>query len=104
MRRNDIAVGIVPLATPLVAGPALLTTIILMQAQHGQAVTLTALTANLALVYLGLRSAEWFSAHIGREALGGISKVFMVLLAGIGVMMVRKGVMFYVVHGAAAAG
>jgi len=95
MRRNDAAVGIVPLATPLIARPALLTTIILMQAQHGQAVTLAALTANLALVYLGLRSAEWFSARIGREVLGGISKVFMVLLAGIGVMMVRQGLTFY---------
>ncbi|MBN2581637.1 MAG: MarC family protein [Planctomycetes bacterium] len=97
-RRNDAAVGIVPLATPLIAGPALLTTIILMQAQHGQAVTLAALAANLVVVWLALRAAHWFSARIGREVLSGVSKVLMVLLAGIGVMMVRQGVGFYLAN------
>jgi len=91
MRRDNLAVGIVPLATPLIAGPALLTTIMLMVDQHGRWETLAALAANLLLVWAGLRSADWFSARIGREVLNGVSKVLMVLLAGIGVMMVRMG-------------
>jgi len=95
MRRNNVAVGIVPLATPLIAGPALLTTIILMVSEHGRWETLAAVAANLLLVWAGLRSADWFSARIGREVLNGVSKVLMVLLAGIGVMMVRTGLVFY---------
>jgi len=91
MRRDNVAVGIVPLATPLIAGPALLTTIMLMVDQHGRWETLAAVAVNLLLVWAGLRSADWFSAHIGREVLNGVSKVLMVLLAAIGVMMVRSG-------------
>jgi multiple antibiotic resistance protein len=94
MRRDTMGIGIVPLATPLIAGPALLTTIMLMSVQHGTWETLVAVTANLVIVWAALRSAEWFAARIGREILSGVSKVLMVLLAGIGVMMVRKGLMF----------
>lgn len=95
MHRDTTAVGIVPLATPLIAGPALLTTIILMVGQHGLGPTLAALAVNLAMVWLALRSANWFASRIGGEILNGVSKVLMVLLAGIGVMMVRTGLEFY---------
>ena len=98
MRRGDGNVGIVPLATPLIAGPALLTTIILIVDQYGTAVTLAAVVLNLAVTWAALLSARWFSARIGREVLNGVSKVLMVLLAGIGVMMVRKGVLYYLEH------
>jgi multiple antibiotic resistance protein len=92
-RRTDTGIGIVPLATPLLAGPALLATIVLMVSEHGLAPTLTAAALNLLLAWAALRSANWFSARIGREALIGVSKVLMVLLAAIGIMMIRRGVM-----------
>lgn len=95
MRRDTSAVGIVPLATPLIAGPALLTTVILLVGLRGMAETLVAVGLSLLVTWLALRSAQWFSARIGREVLNGVSKVLMVLLAGIGVMMVRKGLMVY---------
>ena len=95
MRRDTTAIGIVPLATPLIAGPALLTTIILMVDQHGCLPTLAAVALNLAVAWLALRWANALADRIGREVLGGVSKVLMVLLAGIGVMMVRRGLEFY---------
>ena len=91
VRRATPSIGIVPLATPLLAGPALLTTLILMVDQHGLAPALLAVAANLVLVWIALRFAGRLAAAKTREFLNGVSKVTMVLLAGIGVMMVRKG-------------
>jgi multiple antibiotic resistance protein len=93
MRRDNTAIGIVPLATPLIAGPALLTTIILAVAQHGTASTLAALVLNLGVVWAALSSATWLASKVGNEILNGVSKVLMVLMAGYGVMMVRTGLM-----------
>lgn len=85
--------GIVPLATPLIAGPALLTTLVLARPQYGAAVTLTALTVNLVLTWAILAGSSWLVARVGKELLSGVSKVVMILLAGYGVMLVRHGVM-----------
>jgi multiple antibiotic resistance protein len=95
VQSEEGTVAIVPLATPLLAGPALLTTVTLMADQHGLYATVAALSLNMVLTWAALRSAHRLAAAVGREALGGVSKVLMVLLAGIGVMMVRKGLEFY---------
>lgn len=95
-RQDPRSIGIVPLATPLIAGPALLTAIILMVQQHGHTPVLVAIVLNLLVIWAALQSAEWFSARIGRELLGGISKIVMVLLAAIGVMIVRTGIETYI--------
>jgi len=95
MTRDTTGIGIVPLATPLIAGPALLTTIVLMVDEHKLGVTLVAVALNLALTWALLRVADRLAARIGREVLNGFSKVLMVLLAGYGVMMVRQGVLAF---------
>jgi len=94
-KRDHTGIGIVPLATPLIAGPALLTTIVLTVDAHGLAVTLLAVALNLVLTWILLRSADRLAARIGREVLNGFSKVLMVLLAGYGVMMVRQGILAF---------
>jgi len=93
--RDDEALGIFPLATPLIAGPALLTTILLMAEHYGSAATLLALVANTALMWGSLKAASWLVARLGRPTLIALSKVMMILLAAIGVMMVRTGLTTY---------
>ena len=89
------ALGIVPLGTPLVAGPALLTTTLLLVDQRGVAATLAAVVANL-LITGGLFSASrWVIALLGEPGTRALSKVTNLLLAAIGVMMVRRGLMQY---------
>lgn len=94
-RHEASDMGIVPLATPLLAGPALLTTEMLMVERFGMLQTIIAVVLNLALVWLALRQAHRVKDIIGRPVLLGGSKIIMILLAGIGVMMVRQGLTAY---------
>jgi len=99
---DEDVVGVCPLATPLIAGPAVLTTLLLMVDRVQAPATLVALAANAVIMFLVLRSAGGLMRRVGRPTLVGLSKIMMILLAAIGVMMVRKGIMFYVTNGGAA--
>ena len=85
--------GVVPLGMPLIAGPASITTLlVLAQAQGiGLGVTLVALVANLALVVLALHYSAWLGRKIGPTGLRAISKIISMLLAAIAVSMIRQG-------------
>ena len=88
--------GAVPIGVPLITGPAVLTTCMLLADQHGLVPTLAATVANVLIAGV----VFWFAQPIAR-ALGGaggkiLSKMAALLLAAIGVMMVRRGVMLVV--------
>jgi multiple antibiotic resistance protein len=83
--------GVVPLGMPLIAGPASITTLILLAQTLGWAVTLGALVANLALVVLAFAYSDWLGRKIGPTGLRAISKIISLLLAAIAVNMIRQG-------------
>jgi multiple antibiotic resistance protein len=85
--------GVVPLGMPLIAGPASITTLLVLAqtATIGLVVTLVALVANLALVVLALHYSGWLSRKIGPTGLRAISKIIAMLLAAIAVNMIRRG-------------
>ena len=83
--------GIVPLGMPLIAGPALITTLLLLVQTQGMAVTLVALAVNLVLIVLAFVGSEWLSRTIGQMGLRAISKIIAMLLAAIAVAMIRRG-------------
>lgn len=85
--------GIVPLGMPLIAGPASITTLlVLAQTQAiGLVVTLVALAVNLVIVVLALRYSNWLGRKIGPTGLRAISKIVSMLLAAIAVSMIRRG-------------
>jgi multiple antibiotic resistance protein len=84
--------GVVPLGVPLLTGPAVLTTVLLVRDQYGWVVTLSALVANLALVWILLRASERLIRRLGREGAQVISKIFSLILTAYGVMLIRQGV------------
>jgi multiple antibiotic resistance protein len=86
---NDF--GVVPLGMPLIAGPALLTALLILVDAVGLVFTLTALLANLALVALAFWNADWFTRWMGRQGLRAISKIVALLLAAIAVSLIRRG-------------
>jgi multiple antibiotic resistance protein len=92
-------IGIVPLGTPLIAGPATLAAALVMVQRHGMWPTLAALVANLALLWLALRFAGPISRKIGSAGLQAISKLIMLLLAALGVMLIREGIIWIVKGG-----
>jgi len=83
--------GIVPLGMPLIAGPALITTLLLLVQTQGMAVTVLALAVNLVLVVLAFVGSEWLARKIGEMGLRAISKIISMLLAAIAVAMIRRG-------------
>ena len=83
--------GVVPLGMPLIAGPASITTLILLSQTLGEVVTLCALAANLVLVVLAFAYSDRIGAVIGSTGMRAISKIVSLLLAAIAVNMVRRG-------------
>jgi multiple antibiotic resistance protein len=83
--------GVVPLAMPLMVGPAVLTTSVVLLESQGFWLTITAFLVNLGIVGAALWSAERIMAVVGRGTLNVLGKVVNLLLAAIGVMMVRLG-------------
>ena len=84
--------GVVPMGVPLLTGPAVLTTMLLIRDRHGWPITLAALAANMALVFIVLRSSEALMRRLGREGAQVISKVASLVLTAFGVMLIREGI------------
>ena len=85
--------GVVPLGMPLIAGPASITTLLVLAQNQsiGLAVILIALALNLVLVVLALHYSAWLGRKIGATGLRAISKIISMLLAAIAVSMIRQG-------------
>jgi multiple antibiotic resistance protein len=92
--------GAVPIGTPLIAGPAVLATSLLMQGEYGVGVTFLAVLANMALAGLVLYFSGALMKIFGNTGSRAMSKVVSILLAAIAVMMVRKGIYGIVAGGA----
>jgi len=83
--------GIVPLGMPLIAGPALLTALLILIDTVGIVFTLVSLLVNLAIVAIALCNADRFSRWMGKQGLRGVSKIIALLLAAIAVSLIRRG-------------
>ena len=83
--------GVVPLGMPLIAGPALLTALLVLVDSVGLVFTLVSLLVNLALVAIALCNADRFSRWMGKQGLRGVSKLIALLLAAIAISLIRRG-------------
>lgn len=87
------SLGAVPLGVPLIVGPAVLTTILILVQEYGPLATVAALIVNILIAGF----IFWLYAPIirllGKSGARTVSKLAALLLAAIAVMMVRKGVM-----------
>jgi len=90
-REEDNEFGVVPLGMPLIAGPALLTALLILIDSVGVLFTLLSLIVNLGIVALVLCNAERFARLMGRQGLRGISKIIALLLAAIAISLIRRG-------------
>lgn len=84
--------GAVPIGTPLIVGPAVLTISLMLVSVHGLVITLIALFFNIAIVGIVFIFSDTLMRTLGQAGSRALSKVMMLLLAAIGVMMVRRGI------------
>ena len=83
--------GVVPLGMPLIAGPALLTALLILVDTVGILFTLLALVVNLLIVQVAFRNADRLTRLLGERGLNGTSKLIALLLAAIAVSLIRRG-------------
>ena len=83
--------GIVPLGLPYIAGPATLTTLVILMDSVGFGFALASLAANLMLIACAVYYADWLAEKFSRAGLRAVSKIIAMLLAAIAVSMIRRG-------------
>jgi multiple antibiotic resistance protein len=85
-------IGIFPLATPLITGPAVLVTAIMLMDNFGGVITLTSLILNMALAWGILKYSSVLLKWFGSSGIKALSKITYIFLAAIAVMIIRVGV------------
>ncbi|ANI88627.1 hypothetical protein A9P82_04585 [Arachidicoccus ginsenosidimutans] len=76
---------IVPVAFPLIAGSATLTTIISLKAIYSQLEIIAGIIANLIIIYVVISSLKWFEKILGPGGIIAVRKFFGVVLLAIAV-------------------
>ena len=86
------SLGAVPIGVPLITGPGVLTTCVLLVGIHGQVMTSAAVLVNVALAGVIFAFSTPITRVIGRTGAKTLSKVASLLLAAFAVMLIRKGI------------
>ncbi|TRZ48656.1 MarC family protein [bacterium] len=88
---HDKEVGVFPLGTPLITGPAVLTTTLIMLDSFGLPVTFISLVVNMLIVWFTLAKADSIMRLMGASGARAFAKIMYILLAAISIMMIRRG-------------
>ncbi len=86
-------IGVVPLAVPIIVGPAVLTTSLILLNSVGFYPTIFSIVVNILLCGLILNFSGNISKVLGDVGSHTLSKIFSLLLGAIGVMLVRRGIL-----------
>jgi len=86
-------IGAVPIGVPLITGPAVLTTSILLVNEYGVISTTLALLANVLIVGVVFFMASSIERILGQAGSKTVSKVASLFLASIAVMLIRRGIL-----------
>ncbi len=87
--------GVVPIGTPLLAGPATLTTLVVLVDRYGFGLTALSLLTNLLLAWRLFVRADALTRVLGENGLRAASKVVSLLLAAIAVKFIREGFVMF---------
>ncbi|NOZ88426.1 MAG: MarC family protein [Crenarchaeota archaeon] len=86
------SLAIVPLATPLLAGPAAIATVVYIKAVAGLHTALASIAFITALTYITLYYSDKLMEKMGENGSIALSKIMSILLAAIAVAMIRTGI------------
>jgi multiple antibiotic resistance protein len=83
--------GVVPLGTPIIAGPAVLTTTLVLQGDHGYVPVLLSLVLNLMIAWIIFAQSERIIRIVGINGSRAFAKVAALILAAFAIKMIRSG-------------
>lgn len=86
------SLGAVPIGVPLIVGPAVLTTTILMINQFGTWLTVIATVINILIAAVMFMFSDPLLKLLGKAGSKTVSKLANLILASIAVMIIRKGI------------
>lgn len=84
--------GVVPLGTPIIAGPAVLTATLVLQGDHGYLPVMLSLIVNLLIAWITFSQSERIIRLIGINGSRAFAKVAALILAAFAVKMMRSGI------------
>ncbi|HIE17835.1 MAG TPA: MarC family protein [Dehalococcoidia bacterium] len=90
---GDEMLGVVPLGTPLMVGPAVLTTLLILIDQYSVFIVIASFIINLAITWLLFAQANRVMAFLGQGGVRATSKIVSLFLAAIAIKMIRQGVL-----------
>jgi multiple antibiotic resistance protein len=85
--------GVVPLGTPLVVGPAVLATLLILVDLYPVIIVIVSFITNLVIAWLLFTQANRVVAFLGQGGVRATSKVVSIFLAAIAIKMIRQGVL-----------
>lgn len=94
---SSIDLAVFPLATPLIAGPGGIMSVVLLtdNMKFGlvdQALTALALLTVLLITYIALLSANWIQKRLGRTGVNVITRILGLLLAALAMETILAGI------------
>ncbi len=84
--------AIVPLATPLLAGPGSISTVLYFRYVYGYPIALVSIAVNAVLAYAILYAGEKLMRFLGRHGALLIDKFMSLILAGFAVSLIRTSI------------
>ena len=87
---NDV--GVVPLGIPVLLGPAGMTALVVVGGQRPPIEVVVAFVLNLVLSGVLAWNADWVRRRVGSAVVRGVGKVMSLVLATLGIAMIRRGV------------
>ena len=81
---------VIPMATPLIAGPGAITAIILLVSQYGTWVPLIAMLANLLIFWVAMYYARYIKKFVGEQGLEIMSRIMGLLLVALAIEMIHS--------------
>jgi len=97
-KKEETSVAWVIIATPLLSGPGVITTAILLVHLYGHFTVLIAGVISLAITWGIMRNSLIISEKVGNNAIDVFSKIIGMLLAAIAVEFIMRGSVDYVMH------
>jgi multiple antibiotic resistance protein len=93
---DDIGVAVVPLGTPLVVGPAVLATLLILIDQYNIFIVTFSFVMNLLIAWLMFGQASKLVRLIGKSGMLALSKIMALFLAAIAVSMIHRGIAAFI--------
>ena len=104
-RKEGADIAVVPLAMPVIIGPATCGPLLVMGAEiadwKGRLIAMSAMTASLYALWVILRMAAWIEKHFGHRGLSILMRLTGLILSALSAQMIMTGVVAFLRTGVA---